>query len=68
MNSWKLNGMAGHLTRQAIIRGLNIPCTQIYKVVKSVSADGLIETHEGKKYKLTLEEIKDESRIDSSIK
>jgi sugar-specific transcriptional regulator TrmB len=61
MNSWKLNGMVDHLTRQAINRGLNIHHTEIYKVVKSVSADGLIETHEGKKYKLILEEVKDES-------
>jgi hypothetical protein len=60
MNSWKLNGMAGHLARQAINRGLNIHHTEIYKVVKSVSADGIIETHDGKKYKLTLTEIKNE--------
>ena len=61
MNSWKLNGMAGHLARQAICRGLGIHHTEIYKIVKSVSNDGVIETHEGKKYKLTLEEIKDEN-------
>jgi predicted transcriptional regulator len=61
MNSWKLNGMAGHLARQAIYRGLDIHHTEIYKVVKSVNNDGVIETHEGKKYKLTLKEIKDDT-------
>jgi predicted transcriptional regulator len=61
MNSWKLNGMAGHLARQAINRGLNINHTQIYKVVKSVNNEGVIETHDGKKYKLTLEIIKDDT-------
>jgi len=56
--------MAGHLARQAINEGLNLHHTQIYKVVKSVNNEGIIETHEGKKYKLTLEEIKnDTSRI-----
>ena len=59
MNSWKLNGMAGHLARQAINEGLNIHHTEIYKIVKSVSNDGTIETHEGKRYKLVLEEITD---------
>ena len=53
--------MAGHLARQAIYRGLAIHHTEIYKVVKSVSSDGVIETHDGKRYKLTLEKIKDEN-------
>lgn len=60
MNSWRLNGMAGSLARQAIYRGLDIHHADIYKVVKSVNADGTIVTHEGKKYKLTLTEIKDD--------
>ena len=58
MNSFKLNGMAGHLTRQAIIKGLNISFTEIYKVVKSVDSEGIIETKDGKKYKLMLTELK----------
>lgn len=53
--------MAGHLARQAIYKGLAIHHTEIYKAVKSVSNDGVIETHDGKKYKLTLEVIKDEN-------
>ena len=52
MNSWKLNGIAGHLTRQAIIKGLNITFMEIYKTVKSVNNEGIIETKDGKKYEL----------------
>lgn len=55
--------MVGHLARTAINEGLNIHHTQIYKVVKSVNNDGVIETHEGKKYKLILKEIKDDTSI-----
>lgn len=54
--------MAGHLARQAINEGLDIHHTEIYKVVKSVSNTGVIETHEGKKYKLILKEVKDENK------
>lgn len=53
--------MAGHLARTAINKGLAIHHTEIYKVVKSVNNDGVIETHEGKKYKLILKEIKDDT-------
>ncbi len=60
MNSWKLNGIAGHLTRQAICEKLGIHFTQIYKTVKSINENRIIETHDGKKYKLELKEIKDE--------
>lgn len=60
MNSWKLNGMAGHLTRSAICKSLNIHHTEIYKVVKSVHRD-VIETQDGKKYELILKEIKDDT-------
>lgn len=59
MNSWKLNGIAGHLTRQAIIEKLNIPFTEIYKTVKSINSDNTLETHNGKKYKIVLQEIED---------
>ena len=33
MNSYKLNGQAGHYYRKAICEGLNIPHTEIYKTV-----------------------------------
>ena len=64
MNSWKLIGIVGQLTREAINKGLGIQSTEIYKVVKSISTDGTIETHNGKKYKLKLEEITDETNTD----
>lgn len=67
MNSWKLNGIAGHLTRQAIIKKLNINFTQIYKTIKSIDNNGVIETHDGKKYKLELIEI-NECSTDSNNK
>ena len=53
--------MASHLTRSAICKGLAIHHTEIYKVVKNISIDGVIETHDGKKYKLTLEVIKNDT-------
>lgn len=58
MNSWKLNGIAGHITRYAISQGLEIPHSDIYKTIKDISMDGIIETKEGKRYKLELKEIK----------
>ena len=57
MNSWKLNGIAGHLTRQAICKSLNIQPTEIYKIVKSIDNDGIIETTDGKKYQLKLKKL-----------
>jgi len=57
INSYKLNGIAGHMTRQAICKGLNINFTDIYKIVKSVNNDGIIETTDGKKYQLTLKKL-----------
>lgn len=60
MNSWKLNGIAGHLTRTAICEKLNIRFTDIYKTVKSINNNQIIEIHDGKKYKLELKEIKNE--------
>lgn len=57
MNSYKLNGRAGHYFRKAVCKGLEIEHTEIYKKVKDISSDGTIITKEGKKYKLKLEEI-----------
>jgi sugar-specific transcriptional regulator TrmB len=61
MNSWKLNGIAGHLTRSAICKGLNIHSTDIYKIVKSIDNRGIIKTQEGKKYELVLKEVTDDT-------
>ena len=60
MNSWKLNGIAGHLTRRAIVKKLDIPFNEIYKTVKSIDNNGIIETKDGKKYQLELKEIENE--------
>jgi len=57
MNSWKLNGIAGHLTRGAICKGLKIHHTEIYKTVKSIDNSGIITTKDDKQYQLKLEEI-----------
>jgi hypothetical protein len=65
MNSWKLNGIAGHLTRQAIINSLNITFSELYKTVKSIyniNNINIIETQDGKKYTLILKEITDDIR------
>jgi len=63
MNSWKLNGIAGHLTREAIINSLNITFSELYKTVKSIYSINninIIETQDGKKYTLILKEITDD--------
>ncbi|MCK9429305.1 MAG: hypothetical protein M0R17_04825 [Candidatus Omnitrophica bacterium] len=61
MNSYKLNGIAGHLTRKAIIEGLNITFTEIYTTIKSIDDKGIIMTKDNKKYKLTLVEYNEEN-------
>ena len=57
MNAYKLNSIAGYITRKAIREGLNIQWTEIYKTVKDITDEGIITTKDGKKYKLKLEEI-----------
>tara|TARA_R110000772_G_scaffold62241_4_gene140018 strand:- start:2791 stop:2964 length:174 start_codon:yes stop_codon:yes gene_type:complete len=54
MNSYKLNGIAGHLTRNAICEGLNITGGELYRSVKEISNKGIIEDKKGNKYKLKL--------------
>ena len=54
MNSYKLNGMAGHLTRQAIMKALDISPSQLYKTIKSIDNNGIILLHDGRKFKLEL--------------
>jgi len=58
MNSWKLNSSVGHIARKAICDGLRIPHSRIYKEVRFMCAyNGIIQTKDGKKYKLILKEI-----------
>jgi hypothetical protein len=67
MNAYKLNGHAGHYFRSAVCKSLNIPWTDIYKTVKSVTTGihtndpTIVETKDGKKYELILKEIKDDT-------
>jgi len=57
MNSYKLNGIAGHTCRTAICESLKIRHFEIYKVVKNIDSNGVIETTDGTKFKLKLEKI-----------
>lgn len=61
MNSYILNGVAGHYFRMTICKFLNIHWKDIYKTVKSISSTEqnpcIIKTKDGKKYELILKEI-----------
>lgn len=58
MNAYKLNGMASTVTRKVIVKELGIHHSDIYKHVKSLSFDGVVETHDGKRYQIKMSEIK----------
>ncbi len=60
MNSWRFNSTASSHYGRAITKSLNIPFRDVYKTVKTISNDGIIETKDGKKYQLELKEIKNE--------
>jgi len=60
MNSYRLNGIAGHQFRRAVCKKLEISHTQIYKEVKSISNEGVITVKDGRKFTLSLVEIKEE--------
>lgn len=60
MNAWRLNGIAGHLFRMAVIKGLKIPHYEIYKRVKYINHEGKILMDDGKVYEVVLKEIKNE--------
>jgi len=57
MNSYKLNGMVGHVCRSAICKELKISHTEIYKTVKNIGSDGTIHTKDGRVFKLKLEQV-----------
>ena len=57
MNSWKLNGQAGHHYRTAICKALNIPHREIYKTVKDIDKNGVIITKDGKQFEIKLVEL-----------
>ena len=56
MNAYKFNGIAGHLARRAIIDGLHICNSDLYKILKSVNYfTGVITLKDNRQFKLTLE-------------
>ena len=57
MNAYKLNSISGNYFRKAITDSLEIPFTDIYKVVKEIKTDGTIVMHSGRKFKLKLIEV-----------
>lgn len=58
MNAYKLHGQGGMLLISAICRHLDIDWSEIYRTLKDVDRmTGIIETKEGKKYRIILEEI-----------
>jgi len=57
MNSWKLNGLAGHHYKSAICKTLNISSRDIYKTVKDIDNKGVITTKDGRRFMMKLEEI-----------
>ncbi len=60
MNSYKLNGKAGHAFRLAIISYFNIHPSVLYRSVKDIN-NNMIIMSDNKVYELTLKEIKYES-------
>lgn len=57
MNAYRLNGQAGNHFRTAICKALNIHWTDIYKTVKDINQHGIIETKDGRKFKLEVVEL-----------
>jgi hypothetical protein len=61
MNSYKLNGIAGHHFRMAVCKKLGINHTEIYKEVKHIDNNGIIITKDDRKFELTLKQIDNET-------
>jgi exopolysaccharide biosynthesis protein len=61
MNSYKLNGMAGHYFRMTVSKFLGIHWNDIYKTVDIIESTQqkpcVITTKDGKKYELILKEL-----------
>ena len=56
MNAYKLNSAAVHAFRKAIQEKLNVPHSEIYKVVDSIEADTIVLTKDGRQFEVTLVE------------
>ena len=58
MQSWKFNHTIKWVGTEAIVKGLGITYSEVYRTLRDVNVmQGTIETKDGKKYKLVLEEI-----------
>ena len=57
MNAYKLNGMAGHVTRQVICKELQIHQMDLYKTVKNMNSDGFVELKDGRKFRIVLKSL-----------
>ena len=57
MNSYKLNGIAGHQFRSAICKYFNIAHSDLYKFVKDIDRKGVITLKNDQKFILTLKEV-----------
>lgn len=57
MNSYKLNAIVGHTCRVAICESLKIRHIDIYRTVKNIHPNGVVEIKDGTKFKLKLEKI-----------
>ena len=59
MNAYKFNSTAQTFLRYVIFKQNNVPFSDIYKYVKDLHLESnIIETNDGKFYKVVLEEIK----------
>ena len=59
MNAYKLNGNASNWFRSAICKHLGVSHFDIYKTIQDISRNGVIYLKDGRKFELTLKEIKD---------
>lgn len=58
MNAYKLHGQAGRIFISAICKHLGIAYTEVCRTLKDVNGmTGVIETKDGKQYRIVLEEI-----------
>ena len=57
MNAYKFNSSAQFHLRKCIADSLQIDMQSVYKVVDNISTEGLIQTKDGKIYRLELKRV-----------
>lgn len=60
MNSWKFNAHANYHLSRSISRSLNIKGDDIYKTIKDIDKNSIVQTKDGEKYMIVLIKIKEE--------